>query len=127
MDKWQTQHQFWSSFGIPAYDEQTSFTKGEAPSFPHLTYEGMTGIFNQTMRVSASLWYRSSSWKEISQKADEILKRCATKPLLKVDGGYYWITIPDSTPFAQRMASGSDDTLIKRIYLVVDAEFLTAD
>lgn len=126
MNKWETQNAFWSSFGIPAYDEQTAFTDGDEPAYPHLTYEAMIGVMGQTMRTAANLWYRSSSWKEISDKADEILKRISDGVLIRCDGGYWWVTLPESTPFAQRLAAGSEDTIIKRIYITVDAEFLVA-
>lgn len=127
MDKWQTLQAFWESFGIPAYDEQTSFTEGEEPSFPHITYEGATGMLDQTMTLSASLWYKSTSWADISKKANEILQYIATNaPLtIKVDNGYFWIKATDGTPFAQRVDSGNDTGNIKRIMMTVEAECLT--
>lgn len=129
MNKWQTQDAFWNSFGIPAYDENVVFTEDEMPSYPHITYQAMSGVMGQTLVVSASVWDRSPSWARISQKADEILKRIAEEGhvIFKIDTGYFWITIPENTPFAQRMASGSDDDEVKRIYITVDAECLTAD
>lgn len=127
MDKWQTLQQFWESFGLPAYDEQTTFTEGTMPNYPHITYEARIGIINQTVSLTASLWYRSDSWEAISKKADEILAYIVNlrKPL-QIDGGYFWVKIPETTPFAQRMASGSTDDKVKRIYLTAEAEYITA-
>lgn len=127
MDRWQTQQAFWSSFGLPAYDEQTTFDEGTLPAYPHITYESASGIIGQTLNISASLWYRSDSWEEIKKKADEILASIVEmRGPLKIDGGFFWIRIPESTRFAQPMASGSSDEKIKRIYLTVEAESLTA-
>ena len=56
MNKWQTQQAFWGSFGIPAYDDQTVFTEGELPAYPHITYESFGGNMGQETQVSVSLW-----------------------------------------------------------------------
>lgn len=125
MDKWQAQDHFWNSFGIPAYDQNTEFTSGDQPSYPHITYEAQAGILEQPLALSASIWYRSGSWKEVSQKADEILKAIKGGRVMSIDNGYLWFMVPDRTPFAQRVASGDD--AIKRILISVEAECLTAD
>lgn len=127
-DKWQTQQTFWSSFGIPAYDEQTTFTDGDEPSFPHITYQSASGVVGQLLTINASLWYKSTSWVEISRKADEILRYMRThRTVMRLDNGFFWIRIPETTPFAQRVASGSNNENIKRILLSVEAECLTDD
>ena len=126
MDKWRTQHEFWSSFGIPAYDENTAFEQGKLPAYPHITYEALNGVMGQVLPISASIWYRSSSWEEISKKADQILSAVKHGVIIAVDNGYFWIKNPELSAFAQRMASGSDDDLVKRIYITLEAESLTA-
>ena len=125
MDKWQTQDAFWNSFRIPAYDEQTTFTKGDAPSYPHITYQSFGGRMGQIATLSASLWYKSASWADIKKKADEIEKYITEhEPLaIRMSGGYLWIRLPD-TPFAQPMAAEDNET--KRILLTVEAECLSA-
>lgn len=127
MDKWLAQREFWTSFGIPAYDEQATFTKGEAPAFPHITYQSFGGRIGQTATLSASLWYRELTWAGVMQKADEILKYLAeNEPLtIKTDNGYVWFKVPENTPFAQPMRDDEDDQ-IKRIVLTVEAECLSA-
>lgn len=124
MDKWQAQDQFWNSFGLPAYDENIAFTADTMPAYPHITYEAKNGIWDQDLSLSASLWYRSNSWVEISRKADEILAEITHGKMIKVDNGYLWIKSPDGTPFAQRMGSEGDPSL-RRIVLTVTAEALT--
>lgn len=126
MNKWQTQQAFWGSFGIPAYDENTAFKEGEMPAYPHITYEALNGVMGQVLPISASIWYRSTSWVEISQKADEILQAVKYGQIIAVDNGYFWIKNPELSAFAQRMSSGSEDDLVKRIYITLEAESLTA-
>lgn len=128
MDKWQTQYAFWASFGWPAYEENVAFTDGQEPEYPHITYQAMGGVMGQPLIVSASLWARDNSWRTIDKKADEILRYIADEGsvVLPLDGGgYFWIKIPETTPFSQHMAAGSDDADIKRAYITVDAECLT--
>ena len=124
MDKWQAINTFWNSFGIPAYDENSVDTGANAPQFPYITYQAQIGALNQVLSLTGSIWYRSSSWTDASNKADEIAEAIGTGyKILDVDGGYLWIT--RSQPFAQRMNDPSDDK-IKRIYIITNAEFLTA-
>lgn len=126
MDKWQAQQQFWEGFDLPAYDDQTLFREGDEPAFPHITYEAVNGVLDQSTSVSVSLWYKSPSWREISQKSDEIQAVLSNGAVIPVDNGYLWLKMPLSTPFAQRIASGSDDDLIKRMMLTVEIEALSA-
>ena len=68
-DKSQAIQNFWERFSIPAYD---SATVPDNEQMPYITYECKTSAFDETISMMASLWYRSSSWADISQKADEI-------------------------------------------------------
>ena len=124
MDKWQAINTFWNSFGIPAYDSSSVYSGEDSPETPYITYDAQTGALNQVLTLTGSLWYRSTSWKEISQKADEIAEAIGTGyKILNVDGGYLWIV--RGQPFAQRMSEPEDD-MIRRIYIIANAEFLTA-
>ena len=69
MDKWQTQQAFWESFGIPAYDEQTVFTKDDRPAYPHIKYESFGGNLGQEATLSASVYYRGTRMSEVKNKA----------------------------------------------------------
>lgn len=123
MDKAQALQDFWSGFGLPAYDENT--VPDEA-IMPYVTYNVATDSFERVLPLSGSLWYKSTSWAEISQKADEIAEAIAGRDgyyLREIDGGYLWIV--KGTPFAQRMREENDSN-IRRIYINVTAEFLTA-
>ena len=121
MDKIQALDRFWNSFGLPAYDEST--VPQNAP-LPRITYEAATDSFDSELYLTASLWYRSSSWKEISQKAEAISRYIVqmNPPTIQLDDGRLYIT--KGTPFAQRMTDPDDS--IRRIYLNIKVEYLTA-
>ena len=122
MNKAQAIHAFWSGFGLPAYDQ---YTVPQDAQMPYITYSVMTGALNDMMVMNASLWYRSSSWEAITIKADQIAQAIGNTgyAIRAVDGGYLWLT--QGSPFAQRMSDDADRD-IRRIYLNVNAEFLTA-
>lgn len=125
MDKSQAVFNFWNTFDLPVYDEQTVPTGSEKPPMPYLTYSTVLDSEGNMVQLNASLWYRSTSWAAISKKAEEISKRItAGGTVIKIDGGYVWLC--RGTPFAQRMAD-TTDTDIRRIYINVQAEYLTAD
>ena len=113
--------QFWGGF-LSAYEENSVPTEDE---FPYITYQVVTDSFENEVQMTASLWYRSESWKDINAKAEEISKAIGMGGImLDCDGGKIWIK--RGTPFAQNMGDESDN-LIKRKYLNITAEFLTAD
>lgn len=122
-DKAQALYQFWSSFGLPAYDESSVPTGDNAPEFPYITYSVVTDNLGNEVGLTGSLWYRSSSWAAISHKSDEIAKKLHDMPPVIIDGGYMWLK--RGSPFAQRMSDPNDD-MMRRIYINVTAEFLTA-
>jgi len=121
MTKGQAIQNFWESFGLTAYDETS--VPDDAP-FPYITYQVHTSSLDGLCITNASIWYRSYSWKEISEKTEEISKAIAqmNPPSVKIDGGRLFIT--KGVPFAQRMREETDDT-IRRMLLNVNYEFLT--
>lgn len=123
MDKAQALHSFWSSFGLPAYDEASVPSGDSTPQFPYITYTVATDALGSSLPLVASLWYKSTSWRDITLKSEEIARRIETmeRPI-PLDDGYLWIV--RGTPFAQRMAEPDDNT-IRRILLNIVAEFLT--
>ena len=115
-------YQFWSSFGLTAYEENTV---PEDAAFPYVTYQLVTDSFDREVAATASLWYRGESWTAINAKAEEISAHIGLGgKIIKCDGGRIWIK--RGQPFAQNMGDESDD-LIKRKYLNITAEFMTAD
>ena len=122
MDKWEGLQSFWESFGIPAYDENTV---PDDAVMPYITYQAAVGSFEDTVPLSASIWYKSMSWSEISQKADEISRRLNGWTLVNL-GNHQYIYLKKNrdSQFAQRMADEASD-LIRRVYLSLSAEFFT--
>lgn len=118
-------YQFWKSFGLPAYEENTVPTGENAPAFPYITYQFLTDSFGNEVAFTASIWYRSSSWTQPNAKAEEISETIGRGGIfLPCDGGAIWLK--RGTPFSQNMGDESDD-MIKRKYLNLSAEFLTVD
>ena len=115
-------YQFWSSFGLTAYEENTV---SDDASFPYITYQLVTDSFDREIPLSASLWYRSESWTAINAKTEEISQKISRGgKIISCDDGAIWLK--RGKPFAQNMGDESDN-LIKRKYLNITAEFMTAD
>ena len=115
-------YQFWNSFGLTAYEENTVPTDA---AFPYITYQLVTDSFYREEPVTASLWYRSESWTAINAKTEEISQKISRGgKIIPCDGGAIWLK--RGQPFAQNMGDESDD-LIKRKYLNIPAEFMPAD
>lgn len=55
-------YQFWSGFGLTAYEENTVPTDAD---FPYVTYQLVTDSFDREVAATASLWYRGESWTAI--------------------------------------------------------------
>ena len=131
MNKSQALNYFWNSFGLLAFDENSVPEKipdnqGRLVPlpFPYITYTNITDSLNNVVMLSASIWDRNTSWERISLKSEEIAKAIGEHGYysMKLDNGYVWFV--KGSPFAQRMSDPEKD--IKRIYLNVQAEFLTA-
>ena len=123
MDKAQAIHQFWSSFNLTAIDEQSAYDERMEIPTKYITYELQTSSFGEPISLSASLWYYSTSWEEITKKADEIAAYIGYGGrIIEVQGGYIWIKL--GTPFAQRMATEQEN--YRRIILNITVDFLTA-
>ena len=115
-------YQFWNGFGLTFYEENT------VPSdagFPYGTYQLVTDSFDREVATTASLWYRGESWTAINAKTEEISQKISRGgKIIACDGGAIWFK--RGHPFAQNMGDDSDD-LIKRKYINLVAEFMTAN
>ena len=115
-------YQFWSGFGLTAYEENSV---PDDAAFPYITYQLVTDGFDREITLTASLWYRGESWTAINAKTEEISQKISRGgKIIACDGGAIWLK--RGQPFAQSMGDESDD-LIKRKYLNITAEYLTAD
>lgn len=127
MTKEEALYNFWSSFGLPAYEENSVYamaSQGNTPALPYITYEVVTDSFDGgSTSLTASLWYRDMSWVDITNKKDMISSTIGIGGILKpIDGGQMWIK--RRSPFAQSIGDGSDD-MIKRIVLNISVEYWT--
>lgn len=122
MDKAQALNSFWSTFGLPAYDEQTV---PDDAVMPYITYETNEDSLGSALPLTASIWFRSMSWEDITKKAQEISRNIGEGGIMiGYDGGALWIT--RRAPFAQRMSDPSSDA-VRRMYINISAEFLGAN
>ena len=127
MNKYQAQHNYWSGFGIPAYNELTvpeNIPDGKGGMVPleppYLTYQAVEGSLDGPVTASAALYYRSTSWSAITNKVTEMAPQINKQ--IKIDGGYLKIRKPAAN-FAQQ--ASDPDPAIRRINLMVEVEFLT--
>ena len=122
-------NEFWNSFGLKAFEENTLLDVDEngqeiKPEFPYITYQLVTDSFDREVVATANIWYRTTGWKAINAKTEEISAHIGLGgKIIKCDGGRIWIK--KGQPFAQNMGDESDD-LIKRKYLNVNIEYFTA-
>ena len=119
MDKSQAVHYLWSQFGLNAYDENSV---PDGAEMPYITYSAVTDSIEYVALLTGSLWYRETTWENISKKADEISASLKDGLVIKINEGYAYFY--RGTPFAQRMGDEADD-MIKRVYFNVNAEYLT--
>lgn len=117
--------EFFSSFGLNAYEENSVPTGEDAPAFPYLTYSFSTDSLGAQVALSCSLWYRDESWVNANAKAEEISQKIGRGgTFVHLDEGAIWIR--RGSPFAQSMGDPSDN-MIKRKYINITAEYWTAD
>ena len=114
-----TIQQFFSRF-LTAYE---STVVPEDAAFPRLTYNLVTGSWEQQAPLRVDLWYRSINLGAINAKADEIGNAIGQGGvILPCDGGALWVR--KGSPFAQTVLV-PDDPAVKRKYINVIVEFLT--
>ena len=115
-------YELFSSFGIPAYEENAVYDLEQAPAFPYLTYQGITDSFGNTVTLNVSLWYRSTSWADCNALTETISQTVGNGgKLLPYDGGAIWVK--RGTPFAQNLGDAADD-MIKRKFITLKIEYL---
>jgi len=116
----QTIQAFLEGFIVPVYDENTV---PENASYPRITYAYSEDEFGKTVSLPISLWDRSYSWTRVTALAGSIRNTIPTGGLLiPYEDGKIWLK--RGTPFEQRMSD--EDDAIRRIYVNLEAEFMTA-
>lgn len=117
-------YNFFSGFGLEAWEENSVYALESPPDFPYLTYEMNTDAFGEyDTNLTFSLWYRSTSWAAANAKVEEISESIGRSgKIFIVDGGF--ILIMRGSPFAQSMGDPSDD-MIKRKYCNITVRYYT--
>ena len=122
MTKTEALHSFFEQFSLPAYEEDAVTDK---TAYPYITYYVATDSFGGEIALTASLWYRSTSWLAANEKAEEISRIIGAGGSMEAcDGGAIWIKRGE--PFAQNMGDQNDD-MIRRKIINLSVEYLTAD
>jgi len=123
MNKEQAIHSFWSSFGWTAIDEQSAYDRPMDVKYPYITYEVAVAELDEPISLSADLWDRSTSWKNVTEKSEEIARYIKGLSPIPIDSGYVWIT--KGSPFAQRMAEDTGLADVRRVHINITVEFFT--
>lgn len=121
MNSDQAIHKFFSSFGLKAYDENSVPDENDENSVPdnYITYPLSTGVMGYPLTNIPSLWYKSTSWEEITLKAKEIMDGIDGH-VIDYDGGAIFLNTGSFK--YQRINSGDDR--YKRMLLNIQMEFL---
>jgi len=125
MDKAQALHQFWSGFGIPAWDENTVPDDDDIRGEKYIAYSLSTGSLDDVINLTAKIWdTNTSSWEFVENKAKEIAEYIAkmVPPTIPIENGRLYIT--KGKPFSQRLSNPNE--LVRGNYINIQAEFLTA-
>lgn len=116
-------YNFFNSFGITAYEENTVPSEKEI-QWPYLTYQVVTDdLDGNGALMTMQLFYRSDSWLLINAKADEISKTISDGKRLSCDDGY--IMIYKSSPFSQNRAA--EEKNIRAKVINITADYITSE
>lgn len=106
--------------GMKAYDE---LSIPDDAKLPYWTYRVSTASMGELVLIPNSMWDRSSEWKRLSEATDKIDKYLSNGGVTQTyDGGMVWLY--KGSPFSQRQLDPTDAS-IKRMYLVMQAEFIS--
>lgn len=132
MNKQQAYNEFWSGFGLLAWEENSMpddkviddlIRAGVAESkYPYIAYQVLADDMGHPVYPTASIYDKSTSWKRIDEVANMISEHIQTMNTIKLDDGRMFIT--KGSPFAQHQLE-SEDLNIRRIILNIGVEFFT--
>lgn len=115
-------YQFFSAFGLPAFQEDSVPTGADKPDYPYVTYELATGSWGSgQIPLAASVWDRSTSLARVTQEAERIAQALVDGVALRYDGGgiRLWIGTPDI-----RYSGDSADDMVKRAMINIMTEYI---
>ena len=119
MTKEQAIHNFWNSFGVPAYDENTV---PDDAVLPYITYEVAVDDFGHTVISATNIWDKSTSWNGVTSILELVTNELGLGGTTRrYDGGLMWIM--RGTPFARRVPD--DNQNIRHISINIETEFIS--
>lgn len=84
-------YDFWSSFGIPAYPENNVPYSEDGVNLvdpPYITYRITRPEWRTQVSTYARVWYKDTSYIDISNKVDQIESRIGEGVMLPTDNGF---------------------------------------
>lgn len=120
MTKASALHEFFNSFGIPAY---VATSVPDNAQMPYITYTyGVNGFDMGSFSCTVNVYYRTESEAVPNAKVEEIERVIDTRGGCSVayDGGVMWIK--RGTPWVQ--AIGEPDMTIKRRYINIEIDYV---
>lgn len=134
MNKQQAYNNFWNSFGVLAFEENSVPTEDEinaliasgaaSARWPIITYQVLLDDIGSPVYPSASIYDKDSSWERADTLANAISATIQSQKTIKLDNGRMFIT--KGSPFAQHMEEASDRS-IRRIIINTGIEFFTEE
>lgn len=120
MTKEEALHKFWSSFGLTAYDENSVPKDAQ---LPYIRYQCNISEFGDDIGLTATLWCRTSSWRPLSNKIEEIYDTIGLGGItIPFNGGILWVK--RAVPFSSRLKSQADETVLG-VIVNIRVEFIT--
>lgn len=118
-NKYQALHNFYSSFGVSAYEENSV---PETAKLPYITYEVITSEFGgENIALSCQIYDKSNSLTRLNQLTEQLSERLRGGFKLICDDGY--IMLYRGEPFAQTRPTG--DETVKAKYINISADYIT--
>ena len=119
MNKYQALYNFYSSFEINAYEENSVPDNAE---LPYITYESIIADLDmESVALSCQIYFKSNSLMKINAITEKLYNALEGGAKLKCDSGY--IVLYRGRPFAQNRPSG--DKTIKAKYINISADYIT--
>lgn len=127
MTKMQALYSFFSSFGIPAYEENSIYAADVAPLLPYITYGVATASFPASnIPIPATIWYNSTSWKDVEETANAVNSALSNGGYnIACDGGY--IHLKRENDREADMQGDPSSKFTKKAILHIIADFNTID
>lgn len=125
MKKWEALYQFFSSFGIEAYEENSVPTGDDAPAYPYIVYELKQGGFdaNYDIALSFSIIDRKDSFVPSYELLDTIAETIGDSKIYELDNGY--LRIRQGSPWGQNQRDNNDIN-IRRLYSIIMVTYYTS-